>query len=83
MTHLEHSDMSQSDLASAKAYAKLVTTLAAEINNLLAKHGLKDMNVHSFSFSKKPGLTSPQNQETVPGIALTSDGVWVAAKYQK
>ena len=83
MTLLEHSDMNQSDLASARAYAKLVTTLAAEINSLLAKHGLNEMNVHSFSFSKKPGLTIIQNQETVPGIGVTSEGLWVAAKYQK
>jgi hypothetical protein len=83
MTLLEHSAMNQSDLASARAYAKEVPTLVAEINNLFAKHGLKNMNVHSFSFSKNPGHTTAQDQETVLGIGVTSEGLWVAAKYQK
>jgi hypothetical protein len=77
MTLLDHSEMSEAELSTARSYAKLVPILAVEINNVLAKHGLKDIEIHSFSFGKKPGLITLKGPNMVQGIGLTKDGVWV------
>lgn len=83
MTLLEHADMSQAELSTAKSYAKLVSALTVEMNSVLAKHGLKDVEIHSFSFGKRPGLATLADPQVVQGIGVTKDGVWVVANYQK
>ncbi|UIJ87224.1 hypothetical protein LZK77_04385 [Rhizobium leguminosarum] len=53
------------------------------MNDLLAKHGIKEMEIHSFSFGKKPGLVTLRDARMVAGIGVTEDGVCVAAMYEK
>jgi hypothetical protein len=83
MTLLEHSEISKAKHSTAKSYAKLVPALAAEINSVLARHGLKDVEIHSFSFGKKPGLATLEGPHVVQGIGVTKEDVWVVAKYPK
>jgi hypothetical protein len=81
LTLLEHSPNSKR--VACKAFAKLVPVLAAEFNKVLAKHGVKDLEIHSFSFGKKPGLATVEAPRLVQGVGVTKDGVWVASKYEK
>jgi hypothetical protein len=80
-TLIEHAD--NSDHSACKAHAKLVPVLVAEFNSILAKHGLKDLEIHSFSFGKRPGLATLEASHLVQGVGVTKDGVWVAGKYDK
>jgi hypothetical protein len=63
--------MSKAELSTAKSYAKLVSALTVEMNSVLAKHGLKDVEIHSFSFGKKPGLATLADPQMVQGIGVT------------
>jgi len=81
MTLLEHS--AGTDRSACQAFAKLIPGLVAEFNTILAKHGVKDLEIHSFSFGKKPGLATLEAPHLVQGVGTTKDGVWVVAKYEK
>jgi hypothetical protein len=83
MQLLDHADMTGTDLSTKKSHARLIPALAAEMNAILAKHGLKDVEIHSFSFGNKPGLVSLRDPKFVQGVGLTKEGVWVVANYEK
>lgn len=83
MTLIENTEKSTSERALCAVHAKMVPALAVEINGLLAKHGIKNMEIHSFSFGKKPGLVTLKDPRMVAGIGATEDGVCIAAMYEK
>lgn len=83
MELIENTEKSKSERTLCAVYAKKVPALAADINALLAKHGINGMEIHSFSFGKGPGLLSSKDSTMVAGVGATKDGVVVAAMYEK
>lgn len=83
MELIENTEKSKSERTLCAAYAKKVPALAADMNALLAKHGIKNMKIQSFSFGKGPGLVSSKDPTMVAGVGATEDGVVVAAMYEK
>lgn len=83
MALIENTEKTKSERALCAVYAKKIPALAAEMNDLLAKHGIKEMEIHSFSFGKKPGLVTLRDTRMVAGVGVTEDGICVAEMYEK
>jgi hypothetical protein len=83
MQLLDHADMDAGQLSTAQSYAKLLSKIGADFNQLLKKHGLTDMQIDSFSFKKRTGLDATAKEPYPTGIGVTAEGVWVAKSYNK
>ena len=76
---LDHKDMDESQLKTARSYAKLLSELGPSMNCLLKKNGLGEMQIYSFAFKKR--TTSKEPYPT--GIGVSARGIWVAKSYVK
>lgn len=78
MDLIEHAKMDPGQLAKAKAYAKILHALGADLNQLLKKHGLTELHVDSFVLKKHAGQGATAKEPYPIAIGVTADGSWVA-----